>query len=104
MHGGKTKMKQEVYQGTQREVRIHDGKKRNCNIQVRVTINERERMFNNASGRGFATLSHYLRFLALDKDLVIDQKIIETHEEVKKIRNFLKRNKKSVEQLRIPAV
>lgn len=48
-------------------------------IQVRMTKTQYERIKNNAHMMGFSTLSAYLRFVALDKDFVLRQKIFEIH-------------------------
>jgi hypothetical protein len=48
-------------------------------IQVRMTRDQYERVKNNSRVRGFNSLSAYLRFVALDQDLVLQHKIFEIH-------------------------
>ena len=53
-------------------------------IQFRVTRDQYERIKNNARAKGYLNLSHYLRDLALDKNLVFEQKFNEIYEVIMK--------------------
>mgnify|MGYP001574473210 FL=1 len=95
-------MSQEDYLGIAEEVlRRPDGKKRTKNIQVRVTPEQHAMMFNSAKSRGFVTISHFLRFLALDKGLAMERKILETHREVFRIGKILEKKELLKEQVEI---
>lgn len=48
-------------------------------IQVRMTKDQYERIKNISAIKGFNSLSSYLRFVALDQDLFIQQKVLEIH-------------------------
>ena len=48
-------------------------------IQIRMTRDQYERIKNNSRIKGFNSLSSYLRFVALDQDFVLQQKIYEIH-------------------------
>jgi hypothetical protein len=49
-------------------------------IQVRTTRDQYERIKNNAKAKGFSSLAGYLRHVALQHDLVLEQKVSEIHE------------------------
>ncbi len=51
----------------------------NKTIMVRVTENQRERIINNASAKGFKTISSYMRSLALEHDLSFERKFNEVY-------------------------
>jgi hypothetical protein len=51
-------------------------------IQVRMTRDQYERIKNNSRVKGFNSLSAYLRYVALDQDFVLQQKIIEIHNHI----------------------
>lgn len=51
----------------------------NRRIQVRLTRDQYERLKNHSEVRGFGSLSAYIRFMALDQDLVLQQKLYEIH-------------------------
>jgi predicted DNA binding CopG/RHH family protein len=46
-------------------------------IQLRVTPEQHERIRNKARAKGFATVSAYIRSLALEKDLLFEQRFEE---------------------------
>ena len=48
-------------------------------IQVRMTKDQYERIKNNSQLKGFNSLSSYLRFVALDQDFLLLQKVSEIH-------------------------
>ena len=48
-------------------------------IQVRLTIEQHERLRSIAETRGFDTLAAYVRFAALDRQLLLEEKIIAIH-------------------------
>ena len=60
-------------------------------IDFRVSRNDYERIVNNTKAKGHATLSSYLRSLALEKDLFIEGKILETNSLIKKILQILEK-------------
>lgn len=49
-------------------------------IQIRLTKDQFERIKNYSRMKGFASMSGYLRFVALDHDFVLQQKIFEIHD------------------------
>jgi len=49
-------------------------------VQVRMTRDQYERMKNNSKVKGFNSLSAYLRYVALEQDFVLRQKIYEIHD------------------------
>jgi len=53
---------------------------RNRSVQVRLTRAQYERLKNNCEIRGFRTLSDFVRFVALDQDLILQQRVHEIHE------------------------
>lgn len=59
-------------------------------IKFRVTENQYERILNNTSAYGHATISSYLRSLALERNLVIENKILETNKIIKEILENIK--------------
>jgi len=52
---------------------------RNRTIQIRLTKDQYERIKNYSRIKGFNSLSGYLRFVALDQDFLLHQKISEIH-------------------------
>ncbi|MEK6886512.1 MAG: hypothetical protein AABW88_01650 [Nanoarchaeota archaeon] len=54
-------------------------------VQVRVSHDQLERIKNNASAKGYRTISHYARDLMLEKNLYFERKFDELCEEVLKI-------------------
>ena len=48
-------------------------------IQIRMTKDQYQRILNNSQIKGFNSLSAYLRFIALEQDFVLQQKIHEIH-------------------------
>jgi hypothetical protein len=52
---------------------------RNRTIQIRLTREQYERIRNTAEMKGFGSLSSFLRFVALDQDFVLHQKVSEIH-------------------------
>ena len=63
----------------------------NRRIDFRVSRNDYERIINNAQAKGYATVSAYLRSIALEKDLFLESKVIETNNNVKKILQLLEK-------------
>jgi hypothetical protein len=59
---------------------------KNYNLQVRLNNNQKERLRNNASAKGFETVSAYVRDLILNRNLVYERKIDEMYEKIMKIR------------------
>lgn len=57
-------------------------------ISVRVTKNQHERVRNNAFAKGFKTVSAYVRSLALENDLIFEQKFNEIYNKL--VRNDFK--------------
>ena len=49
-------------------------------IQVRTTIAQYERIKLNAEQAGFASMSAYLRHIALDGNLLLEKKIMAIHD------------------------
>ena len=52
---------------------------KNRTIQIRLTRDQYERIKNNSRIKGFSSLSTYLRFVALEQDFVLQQRIYEIH-------------------------
>lgn len=51
----------------------------NRTIQVRMTKDQYERIRSNTEGKGFDSMSSFMRFTALERDFVVEQKIIEIY-------------------------
>lgn len=51
----------------------------NRTIQVRMTKDQYERIRNNTELKGFHSMSAFMRFAALERDFIVEQKIIEIH-------------------------
>jgi len=60
-------------------------------IDFRVSRNDYERIINNAQAKGYSTISAYLRSIALDKDIFLESKVLETNNNVKKILQVLEK-------------
>ncbi len=48
-------------------------------VQVRLTRDQHQRLKNYAEMKGFSSLASYIRYVALDQDFVVRQKIFEIH-------------------------
>jgi len=48
-------------------------------IQIRLTRDQYERIKNYSRIKGFNSLSGYLRYMGLDQDFILQQKISEMH-------------------------
>jgi len=48
-------------------------------IQIRVTREQHDRIRNKAHAKGYKTLSSFLRHLALEKDLLFEQRFEEIY-------------------------
>ncbi len=48
-------------------------------IRIRVTAREYESIRNSALARGFATVSAFLRSIALERDLWLEKRVQETY-------------------------
>lgn len=59
-------------------------------IVFRVTENQYRKIKLNAEAKGHITMSGYLRDVALNKDIFIEQKIIEIHKAVTKNGMFIR--------------
>lgn len=57
----------------------------NYNLQVRLNPDQKERLKNNASAKGFETISAYVRDLILNKNLVYERKLDEIYERIMNI-------------------
>ena len=53
---------------------------RNRTVQVRLTRDQHERMKGNCHVRGFGSLSSFIRFVTLEQDLMLQQKVHAIHE------------------------
>ena len=51
-------------------------------IQIRLSRQQYEQIKNDSMVKGFATLSSYLRFLALHRDQTLTKKVIEIHDAI----------------------
>jgi len=51
----------------------------NRTIQVRMTKDQYERVRNNTEVKGFHSMSAFMRFAALERDFIVEKKIIEIH-------------------------
>ena len=67
---------------------------RNRTVQVRLTKDQYERMRGNCQVRGFGTLSSFIRFVTLEQDLVLQQKVHEIHRHLLGMPKVEKRRKK----------
>ncbi|HIH39128.1 TPA: hypothetical protein HA219_00160 [Candidatus Woesearchaeota archaeon] len=59
-------------------------------VQVRVNQDQLERIKNNASAKGYRTISHYARDLMLEKNLFFERKFEEMYQEVLNISKRIK--------------
>jgi len=59
-------------------------------VQVRVSHDQLERIRNNASAKGYRTISHYARDLMLEKNLFFERKFDEMYQEVLNISRKIK--------------
>ena len=59
-------------------------------VQVRVSHDQLERIRNNASAKGYRTISHYARDLMLEKNLFFERKFDEMYNEVLNISKKIK--------------
>ena len=66
--------------------------KKNTRISFRVDRTQHERLKNNATAKGYLTISDYLRNISLDKDLHWEKKIYEIHSLLLDISNKIKKN------------
>jgi len=69
-------------------------------IQIRVTTEQHQRIKNKAQAKGHKTTSSYIRHLALEKDLIQEQKSEEIYKTLKKLTHILK-NKETVRKTRV---
>lgn len=53
-------------------------------IQIRVTSEQYERIKNKAQAKGYKTLTSFLRTLALEKDMIFEQRFAEIYRILKK--------------------
>ena len=60
----------------------------NRTIQIRLSKDQYERIKNYSRMKGFTSLSGYLRFVALDQDFLLQQKIYEIHRDRKNKTHF----------------
>ena len=58
-------------------------------LQFRVTRTQHEMIHNNARAKGYTTTSQYLRDLALEKGLIIENIITETYKIVREIKEMI---------------
>ena len=68
-------------------------------IQFRVTSAQHERLFNNAQAKGFKTVSEFLRFIGLEKDLFTQKAIAETNKTTQENNKLLKKIFKILEKM-----
>ena len=61
-------------------------KQKNEYIQVRVTPEQKERIKNKAMAKGYKTLTSYILSLALEKDLLFEQRFEEIYRIIKKLK------------------
>lgn len=62
-------------------------------INFRVTSNQYESILNNKEAHGYPTITSYLISLALEKNILVDTKIMENNKMIKEILNLLKNGK-----------
>ncbi len=65
---------------------------KNQEIRVKVTKNQLERIKNNCQAKGFRFVSSYIRFLCLEHNKYIEDKIIENNKILNEIEKKLIRN------------
>ena len=51
-------------------------------VQVRLTIQQHEQLRLTATARGFDTLAAYLRFTALDRQRLLEEKVVAIHRQL----------------------
>ena len=79
----------------------------NRTIQIRLKKEQYERIKNYSTQRGFNSLSSFLRFVALEQDFALQQKIYETHEKTSQLHAHFFGDKgttkfKKVQQVKCP--
>jgi len=57
-------------------------------IQIRVTPEQHQRIKNKAQSKGYATVSSYVRALALEKDLLFEQRFEELYHTIKSLQRL----------------
>ena len=62
---------------------------KNRTIQIRITKDEYVRIGTLSRLKGFTSLSSYLRFVALDQEPIVHQKISESHARLSEIHAHL---------------
>lgn len=62
-------------------------------IKFRVSNQQYERILNNKEVYGHVTMASYLRSLALERNIVIENKIIENNRLIKEILDIIKDGK-----------
>jgi len=62
-------------------------KRRNKVVHFRITTSQYERLLNLVKMKGHSTLSDYLRFTALEKDLLFEEKFNKLYKVVFEIKN-----------------
>ncbi len=67
---------------------------RNKIVHFRLSTEEYERFKNAMSVKGCQNISEYLRFVALDKDILFEDLVNRTYAEVKRISKLLSRDEK----------
>ena len=60
--------------------------RKNKYIQVRVTPEQKERIKNKALAKGYSTITSYILHLALEKDLVFEQRFDEIYRIIKRLK------------------
>lgn len=68
--------------------------KKTMNIQVRVTRDQYGRIKNNAEAKGYTTVAQFMRYLALDKDMLFERKFNELYNQLMRTNNNKKGKKK----------
>ena len=58
-------------------------------VKFRVTPDQYSKIISQSQARGYIELSDYLRFLALDKSVLIEHKIMENNRLLHKIKKIL---------------
>ena len=66
---------------------------KNHRVHFRVSKSQFARIKANAEAEGYISLAAYLRHLALERDLLIDRRIIETNKLVKSMHGVLSKAK-----------
>jgi uncharacterized protein (DUF1778 family) len=69
--------------------------RKNHQIRFRVDRDQAEQIRNKASAKGYSSTSAFLRHLALERDMLIEQAILDTRDDVVTLSRMIKESRKT---------